>query len=81
MDGSTFRRYLKMLLYNQSKVRQLEDNLLKKELENDKDRYADMDDAELTKEEQEHYVNEQEFLDLDELGLYGEEFNENLLLN
>ena len=38
-----------------------------------------MDDAELTKEEQEHYVNEQEFLDLDELGLYGEEFNEKFI--
>ena len=49
-----------MLLYNYESP-QLEDNPLKKELKNDKDRYADMDDAELTKEEQEHYVNEQEF--------------------
>ena len=56
--------------------RQLEDNLLKDRIENDKDRYADMDEAELTKEELAHYEDEQH-LDLDELGLYGEEYNEN----
>ena len=59
--------------------RQLEDNLLKDRIENDKDRYADMDEAELTTEEQAHYENEQQFLDLDELGLYGEEYNEKFI--
>ena len=59
--------------------RQLEDNLLKDRIENDKDRYADMDEAELTKEELAHYENEQQFLDLDELGLYGEEYNEKFI--
>ena len=59
--------------------RQLEDNLLKDRIENDKDRYADMDEAELTKEEQAHYEDEQQFLDLNELGLYGEEFNEKFI--
>lgn len=56
--------------------RQLEDNLAKERIEMDKDRYADMDEAELVKDEQAHYENEQQFLDLDELGLYGGEFNE-----
>ena len=59
--------------------RQLEDNLSKERAENDKDRYADMDEAELTTEEQAHYENEQQFLDLDELGMYGEEFNEKFI--
>ena len=45
--------------------RQLEDNLEKQRIEDDKDRYADMEEAELTKEEQAHYVDEQLFLDLD----------------
>ena len=38
-----------------------------------------MDEAELTKEELAHYENEQQFLDLDELGLYGEEYNEKFI--
>ena len=59
--------------------RQLEDNLEKQRIEDDKDRYADMEEAELTKEEQAHYVDEQQFLDLDELGMYGEEFNSKFL--
>ena len=50
--------------------------MLKDRIPNDKDRYADMDEAELTKEELAHYEDEQQFLDLDELGLYGEEYNE-----
>ena len=33
----------------------------------------------LLKDDQTHYEAENEFLDLDELGLYGEEFNEKFI--
>ena len=59
--------------------RSLEDEVTKNRIENDKDRYADMEDAELTNEEQEHYEIENQNLDFAELGMYGEEFNEKFL--
>ena len=54
--------------------RTLEDEVTKNRIENDKDRYADMEDAELTNEEQAHYEIENKDLDFAELGMYGEEF-------
>ena len=59
--------------------RQLEDNITKEVKAHDKDREVSMEDAELLSDEQEHYKREQQFLDLDELGLYGEEFNEKFI--
>ena len=59
--------------------RQLEDNVTRNREEVDKDREVSMDDAELLKDDQTHYEAENEFLDLDELGLYGEEFNEKFI--
>jgi len=59
--------------------RQLEDNVTRNREEFDKDREVSMDDAELLKDDQTHYEAENEFLDLDELGLYGEEFNEKFI--
>ena len=59
--------------------RQLEDNITKEIKEYDEDREVSMDDAELINDDQAHYKREQQFLDLDELGLYGEEFNEKFI--
>ena len=59
--------------------RTLEDEVTKNRIENDKDRYADMDNAELTNEEQAHYEIENQNLDFAELGMYGEEYNQKFL--
>ena len=59
--------------------RTLEDDVTKNRIENDKDRYADMENAELTKEEQEHYEIENQNLDFDAMGLYGEDYNEKFI--
>lgn len=59
--------------------RTLEDEVTKNRIENDKDRYADMEEAELTNEEQAHYEIENKDLDFAELGMYGEEFNSKFL--
>ena len=55
------------------------DNITKEIKEYDEDREVSMDDAELINDDQAHYKREQQFLDLDELGLYGEEFNEKFI--
>lgn len=59
--------------------RQLEDNITKEVKDYDDGREVSMEDAELLSDEQEHYKREHQFLDLDELGTYGEEFNEKFI--
>lgn len=59
--------------------RTLEDDLEKARVERDADRFVNEEDAELAKEEQAHYVDENAPFDLDELGLYGEEFNKKFI--
>lgn len=59
--------------------RQIEDNVTKGREAFDKDRDVSMEDAELLKDDQTHYEAENDHLDLNELGLYGEEFNEKFI--
>ena len=68
----------RVLCYGVKEPRRIEADIQAERLANDKDRNADMDEAELTKEEQAHYEDEQDGIDAKDFG-FGEEFNEAFL--
>ena len=67
----------RVLCYGVNEPRRVEADIQAERLENDKDRKADMDEAELNKEEQAHYEDEQDER-VKDFG-FGEEFNEAFL--
>ena len=68
----------RVLCYGIDEPRRVEADIQAERLEDDKDRYADMDEAELNNEDQAHYEAEQNSLDAKDYG-FGEEFNEAFL--
>lgn len=68
----------RVLCYGIEEPRRVEADIQAERLEDDKDRYADMDEAELNNEDQAHYEAEQNSLDAKDYG-FGEEFNEAFL--
>lgn len=67
----------RVLVYGVKEPRRIEADMAEQRHEADVDRYVSEEDAELNKEEQAHYENEQE--GVENLPLFGEEFNKKFL--